>query len=213
MTDDTNDLNLSVTNFKKFKLVFLGDQSVGKSSIISRYVYDTFEVSLNPTIGVDFVIKSVYSGDNTYKIHFWDTAGQERFKSLIPSYIKDCQVAIMVYDVNNRESFDNIDSWYENIKNERGDDIIFGLLGNKIDLDNRQVTTEEGFKKAEKINALFQEVSAKTGDSINPFFKLVLETLIKNYDEENEKGEKSGGHQLDEIKKKKKEEGERKGCC
>ena len=213
MTDDTNDLNLSVTNFKKFKLVFLGDQSVGKSSIISRYVYDTFELSLNPTIGVDFVIKSVYSGDNTYKIHFWDTAGQERFKSLIPSYIKDCQVAIMVYDVNNRASFDNIDSWYENIKNERGDDIIFGLLGNKIDLDNRQVTTEEGFKKAEKINALFQEVSAKTGDSINPFFKLVLETLIKNYDEENEKGGESGGHQLDEIKKKKKEEGERKGCC
>jgi len=213
MTDDTNDLNLSVTNFKKFKLVFLGDQSVGKSSIISRYVYDTFENSLNPTIGVDFVIKSVYSGDNTYKIHFWDTAGQERFKSLIPSYIKDCQVAIMVYDVNSRSSFDNIDSWYENIKNERGDDIIFGLLGNKIDLDNRQVTTEEGFKKAEKINGLFQEVSAKTGDNINPFFKLVLETLIKNFDEENEKQGKNNGHQLEELKRKKTTKDEKKGCC
>ena len=213
MADDTNDLNLSVTNFKKFKLVFLGDQSVGKSSIISRYVYDTFESTLNPTIGVDFVIKSVYSGENTYKIHFWDTAGQERFKSLIPSYIKDCQVAIMVYDVNNRASFDSIDSWYENIKSERGDDIIFGLLGNKIDLDNRQVTTEEGFKKAEKLSALFQEVSAKSGDNINPFFKLVLETLIKNYDEGEEKNRNNEGHQLDELKKKKPATNERKGCC
>jgi len=213
MTDDTNDLNISVTNFKKFKLVFLGDQSVGKSSIISRYVYDTFEGALNPTIGVDFVIKSVYSGEKTYKIHFWDTAGQERFKSLIPSYIKDCQVAIMVYDVNQRGSFNNIDSWYENIKNERGDDIIFGLLGNKIDLDNRKVTTEEGFKKAEKINALFQEVSAKTGDNINPFFKLVLETLIKNYDDEQNKDDKNNGHNLEEVRKKTNDKSDKKGCC
>ena len=90
MSEENPDLNISVSNFKKFKLVFLGDQSVGKSSVISRYVYDTFEDSSNPTIGVDFVVKSVYSGENTYKIHFWDTAGQERFKSLIPSYIKDC---------------------------------------------------------------------------------------------------------------------------
>lgn len=88
--DQEEQLNISVTNYKKFKIVFLGDQSVGKSSIINRYVNDHFEEGMNPTIGVDFVVKSVYSGDNTYKIHFWDTAGQERFKSLIPSYIKDC---------------------------------------------------------------------------------------------------------------------------
>ena len=160
---DNQDLNLSVSNFKKFKLVFLGDQSVGKSSIISRYVYDTFDNSANPTIGVDFVVKSIYYGDNTYKIHFWDTAGQERFKSLIPSYIKDCQIAVLVYDVTSRKSFDNISGWYENIQNERGDDIILGLLANKVDLENRVVSTEEGFKKAESIKAIFMECSAKTG--------------------------------------------------
>ena len=189
---NNSSLNISVTNFKKFKLVFLGDQSVGKSSIISRYVYDTFEDSLNPTIGVDFVVKSIYSGDNTYKIHFWDTAGQERFKSLIPSYIKDCQVAILVYDITRKSSFDNIKSWYDNILNERGDDIILGLLGNKNDLVNREVTTEEGFKKAEEIGALFHECSAKTGDNLTAFFKLVLETLIKNVDEEKEDEVKVG---------------------
>lgn len=209
MADENPDLNISVTNFKKFKLVFLGDQSVGKSSIISRYVYDTFENSSHPTIGVDFVVKSVYSGDNTYKIHFWDTAGQERFKSLIPSYIKDCQVAILVYDVNSAESFANIQSWHENIKNERGDDIILGLLGNKIDLEKRAVSTEDGFKKAEEINALFQEVSAKTGENLNPFFKLVLETLIKNLDEEE--GEEKDGNNLEDFRKKK--DDTKKGCC
>lgn len=210
MDGQNSSLNISVTNFKKFKLVFLGDQSVGKSSIISRYVYDTFEDSLNPTIGVDFVVKSIYSGDNTYKIHFWDTAGQERFKSLIPSYIKDCQVAILVYDITRKSSFDNIKSWYENILNERGDDIILGLLGNKNDLVNREVTTEEGFKKAEEIGALFHECSAKSGDNLTAFFKLVLETLIKNVDEEKEDQEDI--HNLADMKEPKTED-TKKGCC
>ncbi len=193
---DNQDLNLSVSNFKKFKLVFLGDQSVGKSSIISRYVYDTFDNSANPTIGVDFVVKSIYYGDNTYKIHFWDTAGQERFKSLIPSYIKDCQIAVLVYDVTNRKSFDDIMGWYENIQNERGDDIILGLLGNKVDLENRVVSTEEGFKKAEGIKAIFMECSAKTGENLHTFFKMMLETLIKSSEEE-QNGDRVSGQKLE----------------
>jgi len=183
MHTEGNDLSVSISNFKKFKLVILGDQSVGKSCIISRYVYDSFDPNSNPTIGVDFVVKSVYSGDNTYKIHFWDTAGQERFQSLIPSYIKDCQVAILVYDITSRKSFDNLTKWYNSIQNERGDDIILGILGNKMDLPNREVMTEEGLKKAEGWKALFQECSAKTGENVSAFFKLVLDMLIKTTDD------------------------------
>ena len=207
------DLNISVSNFKKFKLVFLGDQSVGKSSIISRYVFDTFDPASNPTIGVDFVVKSIYSGDNTYKFHFWDTAGQERFKTLIPSYIKDCQIAILVYDVSNRKSFDSIESWWENIRSERGDDFVLGLLANKVDCEKREVSTEEGFKKAEKMNALFQECSAKTGENLNSFFKIVLETLIKTVGESHDpnEAEKDGGFQLGGDNKKEPEA--RRGCC
>ena len=152
---DNADLNISVSNFKKFKLVFLGDQSVGKSSIISRYVFDTFDPNSNPTIGVDFVVKSIHLEDNTFKFHFWDTAGQERFKTLIPSYIKDCQIAILVYDVTSRKSFESIDSWWNNIKTERGDDFVLGLLGNKIDQEGRQVSAEEGLQKAQSMHALF----------------------------------------------------------
>ena len=183
MNTEAQDLNVSISNFKKFKLVFLGDQSVGKSCIISRYVYDSYNPDSNPTIGVDFVVKSIYSGDNTYKIHFWDTAGQERFQSLIPSYIKDCQVAILVYDVTSRKSFENLAKWYANIQNERGDDLIIGIIANKVDLPNREVSTEEGFKRAETWRALFQECSAKTGDNVASFFKLVLDMLIRASEE------------------------------
>jgi Ras-related protein Rab-6A len=211
---ESQELSVSISNFKKYKLVFLGDQSVGKSCIISRYVYDSFDPNSNPTIGVDFVVKSVYSGDNTYKIHFWDTAGQERFQSLIPSYIKDCQVAILVYDITSRKSFENLNKWYNSILNERGDDIIIGILANKVDLGNREVSTEEGFKKAEGWKALFQECSAKTGENVTSFFKLVLDMMIRNSEEGEGEGEQSPA--ITNLEKKKSTFGNNtanKRCC
>ena len=211
-----SDLNISTANFKKYKVVFVGDQSVGKSSLIARYVYDTFDSGTSPTIGVDFMVKSIYSGGQTYKIHFWDTAGQERFKSLIPSYIKDCQIAILVYDLTNPDSFEAIDTWYENIRQQRGEDIIMGLIGNKLDLGERAVSTKEGFKKAESIGAMFQECSAKTGENIKEFFKLVLGTLIDSAEEkEKEAGDQGGneGVDLEEGMKKKENPQERRRMC
>ena len=214
-----SDLNISTANFKKYKVVFLGDQSVGKSSLIARYVYDTFDSGTSPTIGVDFMVKSIYSGGQTYKIHFWDTAGQERFKSLIPSYVKECQIAILVYDLTNSESFAAIDTWFENIKQERGEDIILGLIGNKLDLEGRAVTTKEGFKKAESIGAMFQECSAKSGENIKEFFKLVLGTLIDSAEAKNETetDNDDGGVDLKTGMKKKKPDpdvpGNRGRCC
>ena len=214
-----SDLNISTANFKKYKVVFVGDQSVGKSSLIARYVYDSFDQGTSPTIGVDFMVKSIYSGGQTYKIHFWDTAGQERFKSLIPSYVKDCQIAILVYDLTNPESFAAIDTWFENIKQQRGEDIILGLIGNKLDLEGREVSTKDGFKKAESIGAMFQECSAKTGENIKEFFKLVLGTLIDSAEAKNaeeEGNDEDQGVDLEKGIKKKTKEGEqpnRKLCC
>ena len=217
-----SDLNISTANFKKYKVVFVGDQSVGKSSLIARYVYDTFDSGTSPTIGVDFMVKSIYSGGQTYKIHFWDTAGQERFKSLIPSYIKDCQIAILVYDMTNPSSFDNIDTWYENIKQQRGDDIILGLIGNKIDLEGRQIQTKDGFKKAESIGAMFQECSAKSGENIKDFFKLVLGTLIDAAENKENNGQDLTGEEIGvnlesgkngKLKKDKTGNDRTRGCC
>ena len=93
--------NSTVGKFK-YKIVFLGDQSVGKTSIIHRFIYDAFDESYQVTIGIDFMSQKMYIEDKIIILNLWDTAGQERFKSLIPSYIKDAAVAIVVFDVTNR---------------------------------------------------------------------------------------------------------------
>eukprot|EP00966_Prymnesium_polylepis_P097662 2261955-Prymnesium_polylepis.1 len=98
----------SIKPLRKYKLVFIGDQSVGKTSIISSSMYDTFDAS---TIGIDFVSKSVPVDEGTVRLQLWDTAGQERFRSLIPSYIRDSHVAVVVFDITNRESFTSTAKW------------------------------------------------------------------------------------------------------
>jgi len=89
----------TVSPLAKYKLVFLGDQSVGKTSIITRFMYDKFDTTYQATIGIDFLSKTMYLEDRTVRLQLWDTAGQERFRSLIPSYIRDSSVAVIVYDV------------------------------------------------------------------------------------------------------------------
>ncbi|XP_062582623.1 ras-related protein Rab-6A-like [Saccostrea cucullata] len=87
---------------RKFKLVFLGEQSVGKTSLITRFMYDSFDNTYQATIGIDFLSKTMYLEDRTIRLQLWDTAGQERFRSLIPSYIRDSSVAVVVYDITSK---------------------------------------------------------------------------------------------------------------
>uniref|UniRef100_A0A8B9M7R0 RAB6A, member RAS oncogene family n=1 Tax=Accipiter nisus TaxID=211598 RepID=A0A8B9M7R0_9AVES len=87
---------------RKFKLVFLGEQSVGKTSLITRFMYDSFDNTYQATIGIDFLSKTMYLEDRTIRLQLWDTAGQERFRSLIPSYIRDSAAAVVVYDITSR---------------------------------------------------------------------------------------------------------------
>ncbi|KAK2980553.1 hypothetical protein RJ640_027569, partial [Escallonia rubra] len=113
------------------------------------------------TIGIDFLSKTMYLEDRTVRLQLWDTAGQERFRSLIPSYIRDSSVAVIVYDVASRQSFLNTSKWIEEVRTERGSDVIVVLVGNKTDLvDKRQVSIEEGEAKARDLNALFRKIAA-----------------------------------------------------
>ena len=141
----------NIQALSKYKIVFLGDQGVGKTSIITRFMYDSFDKLYQATIGIDFLSKTMYLEDRTVRLQLWDTAGQERFRSLIPSYIRDSSVAVVVYDITNRASFLNTSKWIEDVRNERGNDVIIVLVGNKTDLtDRRQVSVEEGEDKAQK---------------------------------------------------------------
>ncbi|XP_060911496.1 ras-related protein Rab-6A isoform X2 [Labrus mixtus] len=164
---------------RKFKLVFLGEQSVGKTSLITRFMYDSFDNTYQATIGIDFLSKTMYLEDRTQiRLQLWDTAGQERFRSLIPSYIRDSAAAVVVYDITNVNSFQQTTKWIDDVRTERGSDVIIMLVGNKTDLaDKRQVSIEEGERKAKELNVMFIETSAKAGYNVKQLFRRVAAAL------------------------------------
>ncbi|XDT47386.1 Ras family [Nakaseomyces glabratus] len=180
----------------KYKIVFLGEQGVGKTSLITRFMYDTFDDNYQATIGIDFLSKTMYLDDKTIRLQLWDTAGQERFRSLIPSYIRDSRVAIVVYDITKRKSFEFIDKWIDDVKNERGaENVILCVVGNKSDLaDERQVTAEEGEKKAQDLGAkIFMETSTKVGYNVKNLFKKIAKSLPEFQDSDANPLENTGG--------------------
>ncbi|PBK92916.1 GTP binding protein [Armillaria gallica] len=163
---------------KRTKIVLLGDQSVGKTSLITRFMYDTFDNTYQATIGIDFLSKTMYLEDRTVRLQLWDTAGQERFRSLIPSYIRDSSVAIIVFDITNRSSFLSTTKWIEDVRSERSKEVIVVLVGNKADLsDKREVTSEEATAKATELDVLFMETSAKAGHNVKSLFKKIAMSL------------------------------------
>jgi len=170
--------DFSSSPLKRTKIVLLGDQSVGKTSLITRFMYDTFDNTYQATIGIDFLSKTMYLEDRTVRLQLWDTAGQERFRSLIPSYIRDSSVAIVVFDITNRNSFLSTTKWIEDVRSERGTDVIIVLVGNKADLsDKRQVTLEEATAKSTELNVMFMETSAKAGHNVKSLFKKIAMSL------------------------------------
>lgn len=169
---------MAVNPVAKYKIVLLGNLAVGKTSIINQFMYGTFDHMHQPTIGIDFLSQTMYLDDRTIRLQLWDTAGQERFRALIPSYIRDSSVAVIVYDVTNRQSFMDVDKWVEDVRNERGTDVIIMVAGNKIDLaDKRVVTLEEGDTKAADLNVMHIEVSAKAGVNVKTLFRRLAQEL------------------------------------
>mmetsp|Transcript_63493 Transcript_63493/g.138292 ORF Transcript_63493/g.138292 Transcript_63493/m.138292 type:complete len:220 (-) Transcript_63493:57-716(-) len=167
-----------MSGVQKYKVVFLGDEAAGKTSLVRRYMYDSFDESIQATIGMDFQSKTVHLEDRTVRLQLWDTAGQERFRSLIPSYIRDAAAAVIVYDITKRSSFMATQKWIEDVRAERGDDAQVALVGNKSDLtSNREVPKEEGSQRAEELGVAFVETSAKFGDSVATLFQLLAAKL------------------------------------
>jgi Ras-related protein Rab-6A len=141
-------------------------------------MYDSFDNMYQATIGIDFLSKTMYLEDRTVRLQLWDTAGQERFRSLIPSYIRDSSVAVVVYDISSLKSFQNTRKWVDDVRGERGNDVIIVLVGNKTDLnDKREVTTAMGEEEAKRCGALFIETSAKVGQNVKQLFRKIAQAL------------------------------------
>ena len=125
------------------KVVIIGDASVGKTSLILRYVNNTFSDNVKPTIGCDHYDKDVTVANQTVKLSIWDTAGQERFRGLSSSYYKKARCVIVVFDITKKSSFDKIDFWRDEIANYAEADVLVILVGNKVDLQDKRVILKE----------------------------------------------------------------------
>ena len=179
-----------------FKIIIIGDTHVGKSNILLRFADDVFQESFQPTIGVDFKIKSLVFEDIPIKLQLWDTAGQERFRNITNSYYKGAHGIILVYDITNHMSFQNLDIWLEEVEKHGASNLTKILIGNKCDLqDMRQVDKQEAMNKAEDSGMPLLETSAKDGINVEKVFLY----LIKEIKEKIEKGVLENSHKSSKI--------------
>lgn len=163
-----------------FKVIIIGDWGVGKSNIILRLTQDAFDPDSRTTIGIEFSQKLIEFHKQKSLIQIWDTAGQDRFKAITSTYYRAAVGAILVYDISNRSSFDNLSTWIAEIQSNTPENTSIMLLGNKVDLKKERVVSfDEGFDYAKRHKFLFNEVSALTGEGINDSF---YEMIVKVYD-------------------------------
>ncbi len=199
------------------KIIIVGESGVGKTKLLQRYIDGTFNEESKNTIGIDFkAIMREFDGLNA-KIHFYDTAGQERFRSLSNKNFQNTDIAILVYDITKRETFDRLEYWYDLIKDSSPVDNLILLIGNKIDLKGaRVISNEEGTIFAQKRQMYFFEMSAKTNEEecVTKAFDVIitkgLETLQKKSFEMAEYEKSFIARPLVRITK---EEPRKKDCC
>ena len=167
-------------SIESFKVVLVGESGVGKTSIITQFIDQTFQEDQQSTTGGTFSTKSVIcDGDKILKFEIWDTAGQERYRSLTTMFYKDANAAVMVYDVTRSESFEELKNyWAKQIKENSPENIILVIAANKSDLiEHEQVDEGEARNFAKELNAIFISTSAKSSEGINSLF----EEIAKKY--------------------------------
>ena len=166
------------SSINNYKIVIIGDIGVGKTSILSRFRYGSFEPEYMPTLGIDFFTKNLFFEDKTIRLILWDTAGQERFRSLIPSYLKNADCIIIVFDLTNKESFTSLNKWLSDAKNNASEGTIYVLCGNKSDLKEKRMVSDKEINEYVKNNELiYNECSAKNGEGVKELFNVVAKNL------------------------------------
>ena len=201
-----------------FKMLLVGSSNVGKSSLLSRLCNNSCPESFIPTVGVDFKIKSFDLDETPVKLQIWDTAGQERFKTITSSYYKGAHGVMLIFDITSKDSFDEMESWLEEVNKHTDENLVRLLIGNKSDLDdNREVSYEDAKDFASLYKMNYIETSAKNSSNVEKSFvemaKMIRERLLE------EKGitldklieMRKQKTMLKKMKTQKLEE--KKGCC
>ena len=198
----------------KIKIIVVGDSGVGKTNLINRFASDKFDTNSKSTIGVEFVYKTLKINKEIIKVEVWDTAGQERYRSITSSYYKGANGAIIVYDITDEDSFKNVESWMNEVIKKGKQNMQFLLVGNKKDLINDRVVSEQkGIDKAKELNMNLFEASALEKNNVNEAFNFLIKEIYssiikeKNVCLNNDDKVGQGGIALNTDKKVKKK------CC
>eukprot|EP01103_Thecamoeba_quadrilineata_P003553 TRINITY_DN13316_c0_g1_i1.p1 TRINITY_DN13316_c0_g1~~TRINITY_DN13316_c0_g1_i1.p1 ORF type:complete len:209 (+),score=29.80 TRINITY_DN13316_c0_g1_i1:31-657(+) len=163
-----------------FKLLMIGDSGVGKSSLLVRFTDDTYAETYSCTLSVDFKIRTIMMDGKRIKLQIWDTSGQERFRSITSSYYRGALGVIVVYDVTNQETFDNVKAWFDEIEKNVSPTVSKLLIGNKSDLESeRVVSSTTGKELANNLQIPFLETSAKTAANVEQAFIDMMAVHIK----------------------------------
>ena len=166
---------------EKCQLLIIGDSTVGKTSMLTRYVEDKFNSQFLATAGIDFFTKDEIFNNKKVRIKVWDTAGQERYKSLTNAFFRNAQGVILVYDVNKAETFENLKYWLQSINLNLGEktEIKKIIIGNKIDLQ-REVSKEEAESFAKENSVPYFESSAKMNKGISESVRFLAEEILRD---------------------------------
>ena len=196
-----------------FKIILVGDTSVGKTNIINKYIKNEFREDFYATIGVEFSHKKFVVENRKIKAQIWDTAGQERYKAITRAYYKGAKGAFIVYDITRKETFDDVDKWRNELISSCNQEITVMLIGNKCDLeDQREISKEQGEEKAKSFGFSFLETSALSGENLEKGFQMLIEEIYQKYKVEQSKSDEinlnSGAEEIKIGKMAKK-----KKCC
>jgi len=163
-----------------FKVVLIGDSGVGKSNLLSRFTRNEFNLESKSTIGVEFATRSIQTEGRTIKAQIWDTAGQERYRAITGAYYRGAVGALLVYDISKKITFENIERWLRELRDNADPNIVIMLVGNKCDLKHlRTVSTDEGSSFAEKNNLSFIETSALDATNVEDAFSQILTEIYR----------------------------------
>ncbi|XP_061556375.1 RAB3D, member RAS oncogene family, b isoform X1 [Phycodurus eques] len=170
-----------------FKLLIIGNSSVGKTSFLFRYADDSFTSAFVSTVGIDFKVKTVFRNDKRIKLQIWDTAGQERYRTITTAYYRGAMGFLLMYDITNQESFNAVQDWATQIKTYSWDNAQVILIGNKCDLeDDRLVPAEDGQRLAEDLGFQFFEASAKDNINVKQVFERLVDVICDKMNESTE---------------------------
>lgn len=203
-----------------FKIIIIGDSGVGKSSLTLRATKNQFQDYYNATVGFEFFSQNIKMDDTIIKLQMWDTCGQEIYRSLISSFYKNSSLAMIMYSIEDEESFRHLDYWIKEIKNNSNPDIKIILIGNKVDLEDKRTVSKEEEEKFAKENGIEEvyETSAKTGFNAKNIFCRAAQILYKEHLNYKQIGRdpsliRVGTEDLDPTTIPIPKEQKKKGCC